>query len=216
MEDIGRISAVERQKKNKSRLSVFVDGVYLGSVEEIVWARSGLKAGDVLQEARWEDLQTREEARAALDRALKRLASRARSRAEMEQYLAEKGFSPDAVKSAIEKLEGYGYINDGEYAAMYVRDRVNLRPSGRRTIAGELKRLGVEENTVAEALEQYTGEDEKAAVLKQAEKDMKRTAGESDARKRRAKVYAALARRGFKNDLIQETLNSLFSPSAQE
>lgn len=216
MEGSGNITAVERQKKNKSRLSVFVDGEYLGSVEEIVWARSGLKAGNALDAARWEEMQSVGEARAAMDRALRHLASRARSRSEMEKFLSEKGFSQEAAKSAIEKLEGYGYIDDGEYAAMYVRDRMALKPSGRRAMAGELKRLGVEEEAAAKALEQYSGDDERAAVLRQAEKDMKRTVGESDKKKRRAKVYASLARRGFSSDLINEAINRLFSDPSED
>lgn len=210
MEEIGRISAAERQKRNKSRVSVFIDGQYLGSVEDIVWARSGLKAGEVLSTELWEDMQCRQEAQAALDRALKRLASRARGRAEMEQYLSDKGFSAPAVQSAIGKLESYGYINDAEFAAMYVRDKVSLKPSGRRALAGELKRMGIDEEAAAASLEQYNDEDELSAVLRQADKDMRRTAGETDERKRRAKVYASLARRGFSSELINAALSRVF------
>lgn len=210
MEELGRITSVERQKKNKSRVSVFVDGTFFGSAEDIVWVRSGLKVGDVLKTAQWEDMQSVQEAHAALDKALSRLGSRARSRLEMERYLADKGFSQEAVNSAIAKLESYGYIDDGEFAAMLVRDRMNVKPQGRRSIAGELKRLGVQGEEAESALAQYGEEDELAAAIKQAEKDMKRTAGEPDERKRKAKVYASLARRGFSHEIISGVLNRLF------
>jgi regulatory protein len=211
MEELGRITSVERQKRSKSRVSVFVDGAYLGSVEDIVWARSGLNAGDALDAAKWEDMLTRQDAQAALDRALTRLASRARSRSEMENYLLDRGFSEDSVKYALEKLEGYGYIDDGEFAAMLVRDRMRMKHAGRRAIAGELKRMGVDEEEAASALAQYGEADEAASALAQAEKDMTRTAREPDARKRRAKVYASLARRGFSHDVIQSALSKLFN-----
>jgi regulatory protein len=210
MEELGRITSVELQKKNKSRVSVFLDGTYLGSAEDIVWVHSGLKVGDVLTAACWEDLQTVQEARAAFDKALTHLTSRARSRLELERYLTEKGFSQEAVNSALAKLESYGYIDDGEFAAMLVRDRMNVKPQGRRAIAGELKRLGVQGEEAETALAQYGQEDELSAAMKQAEKDMKRTAGETDERKRRSKIYASLARRGFSHDLISEAINSLF------
>jgi regulatory protein len=216
MDGLGRITAAERQKRNTSRVSVFIDGEYLGSLEDIVWARSGLKTGDVLTEAQWEDMRTRQEAQAALDRALKRLASRARGKAEMERYLSGKEFSSEAIKYAIEKLEGYGYINDGEVAAMLVRDRMNLKREGKRTIAAELKRLGIGEEEADSALKQYSAEDEASAAMKQAEKDMKRTAGETDGRKRRSKVYASLARRGFSHDLISGVLSKLFNDRGQD
>jgi regulatory protein len=216
MDGLGRITAAERQKRNTSRVSIFVDGEYLGSVEDIVWARSGLKTGDDLIEAQWEDMLTRQEAQAALDRALKRLASRARGKAEMERYLSGKGFSPEAIKYAIEKLEGYGYIDDGEVAAMLVRDRMNLKREGRRSIAVELKRLGIGEEDATSALKQYAEDDEASAAMKQAEKDMKRTAGEADGRKRRSKIYASLARRGFSHELISDVLSKLFSGRGQD
>jgi regulatory protein len=216
MELIGRVTQVERQKRNGSRVSVFVDGAYLGSVEDIVWAKAGLKAGDGLPAALWEDMQGRQEALAALDRALTRLGPRARSRAEMVKYLLGRGFSEEAVNRAVEKLETYGYIDDADYAAMLVRDRVNLKHTGRRAIAGELKRLGIGEEEAEAALAQYGEEDELAAAVHQAEKDMKRTAGERDERKRRAKVYAGLARRGFSQDIIREAMGKLFRDSGDD
>jgi regulatory protein len=212
MEELGRVTGAERQKKNKSRVSVFVDGAYLGSVEDTVWARSGLKAGDILKAPIWEDMQARQEARAALDKALARLAARARSGREIERYLEGKGFAPEAIRSAVDKLKGYGYIDDEAFAAMLVRDRTGAKGAGRRTIEAELKRLGVDRETASSALAQYGEEEEAAAALRQAEKDMKRTAGESDARKRRAKVYASLARRGFSHDTISGVLARLFNP----
>lgn len=211
MATIGNITSVERQKRNPSRVSVFVDGEYAGSLDDFVWAKSGLKAGSALDAAQWEDMLGRQEAQAAFDRALKRLAPRARSRSEIENYLQGRGFGPEAVRSAVEKLEGYGYLNDGEFASMLVRDRMNLKSAGRRAVASELKRLGIGEAEAGEALAQYGAENERQAALRQAEKDMKRTAGEGDARKRRAKVYAGLARRGFSADIINAVINELFA-----
>lgn len=211
MEIIGKITGVERQKRNASRVSIFVGDSYLGSVEDIVWAKAGLKAGDSLTAAAWEDMQGRQEAQAAMDRALTRLGSRARGRAEMEKYLLGRGFSEEAVRQTLEKLESYGYINDADYAAMLVRDRVNLKPSGRRAIADELKRLGIGEEAAESALAQYGEEDELAAAVRQAQKDMKRTASEPDERKRRSKIYAGLARRGFTQSVIREATGRLFT-----
>ena len=213
---IGVITSVELQKRNKTRVSIHVDGQYLGSVEDIVWAKSGLKTGHPLPEELWQDMQGRQEEAAALEKAVTRLASRARSKAEMEKYLAEKGFSESAISYAIEKLEGYGYIDDGEFARLLVRDRVNTKSIGKRSLAQELKRLGVGEEDAGQALSQYAQEDELAAALRQAEKDMRRTAAEMDIRKRRAKVYNGLARRGFSGDVIEAAMAKVFSGSSEQ
>lgn len=211
MDILGTITSVERQKRNTSRVSIHVDGQYLGSVEDIVWAKSGLKVGVALPQELWQDMQERQEAAAALDKAVQRLASRARGKAEMEKYLTEKGFSESAVANTIKKLQGYGYIDDSEFARLVVRDRVNTKSIGRRSLAYELKRIGVSDEEAAGAMEQYGEEDELAAATRQAEKDLRRTVGEPDQKKRRAKVYASLARRGFSGDVINTVLSALLN-----
>ena len=209
MESLGRISAAERQKKNKSRVSVFVDDAFFGSVDDVVWVRSGLKSGDTLPSALWQDMCERQEAQAALDRAVGYLEAQARSVAQVRRYLAQKGFSEAAAEGAIAKLAEYGYLDDGQYAQMLVRDRVNLKGAGRQAIARELKAQGVSPEEAAEALAKYGEEDELQAALKQAEKALRQASREADPKKRRAKVYASLARRGFGGDVITRALRAL-------
>ncbi len=209
METLGRVTAVERQKRNKSRVSVHVEDSYLGSVDDVVWVRSGLKAGDLLSAALWQDMQQRQEAQAALDRAIGHLASRARSVAQVQRHLGEKGFSAEAIESAVAKLTEYGYLDDGLYAQMLVRDRVHLKGTGRQAIARELKQQGVSPEDAEAALAQYDEEGELDAARQQAQRAMAQTAREADPRKRRAKVYASLARKGFGGDVIAQALKGL-------
>jgi regulatory protein len=211
MENTGRITAVERQKKNKSRVSIFVDDGYLGSADDIVWVRSGLKTGDMLSSQAWEDMQGRQEEQAAMEKALRYLALRARGKVEMERYLKEKGYAVEAVEKVITRLEELSYLNDGAFAGMLVRDRVNLKGAGRQAIAVELKQQGIDDETAAEALLQYGEEEETEAARRQAAKAFHSTGREQDQKKRRAKVYSSLARRGFSSHIIQTVLNELFN-----
>ena len=211
METIGTITAVEIQKKNKSRVSITVDGEYLGSVEDIIWVRSALKNGDMLTAAAWEDMLGRQETQSAMDKALHYLASRARGKVEMERYLKEKGFANEPIAAAMDKLNTLGYLNDSEYASMLVRDRSTLKASGRRVIAMELKQQGIDDETAAEALEQYGDEDELEAARKHAQKALRGASRENDPKKQRAKLYSSLARRGFSSQLIHKVITELFS-----
>ena len=81
--------------------------------------------------------------------------------------------------------------------------------AGRQAIARELKAQGVSPEEAAEALAKYGEEDELQAALKQAEKALRQASREADPKKRRAKVYASLARRGFGGDVITRALRAL-------
>ena len=212
----GRITAAQAQTKHPNRISISVDGEYLGSVEDIVWVQSGLKVGSDLTEEAWQAMQGRQEEQAAMNRALKHLASRARGVQEMRKHLLAKGHEEQTVERVLARLCELGYLDDSAYAGMLVRDRVNLKGAGRRVIAQELRRAGIDGETAQQALSQYDDQDEKEAARAQAQKALRSAAREPDERKRRAKVYANLARRGFSHEIIQSVLNEVLSVAPDE
>jgi regulatory protein len=211
MATIGRITAVQRQQKKRTRVSIEVDGAYYGSLDDIVWVRSGLKVGDALTENAWADMRGRQEAQAAMDRALNLLATRPRGTMELKRLLTDKGFPAEIVENTAARLIVLGYLNDEEYASLLVRDRALRKGEGKRAISAELKRQGIDEETITEAMERYSREEELDIALKQAQKALRASSHEEDNRKLRAKVYASLARRGFSSELIHTVLNRLFS-----
>lgn len=211
-----RITAAQPQKRRPNRIDISADGVFLGSVEDIVWVQSGLKIGDELTEEVWQAMQGRQEEQIAMNRALDNLAARARGKEELRKFLLGKGHDADAVERVLAKLAGLGYLDDSIFAGMLVRDRVNLKGAGRRAIAAELRRVGIDEETAQRALEEYDPQEEEAAAQAQALKALRATTRETDPRKRRAKVYASLARRGFSHEIIQSVVNRLLDAEPEE
>ena len=61
------------------------------------------------------------------------------------------------VELTIEKLQKYGYLDDAEYARVYVS--VNGRAKGERRLAAELKSKGVSAEHIAAALDGFDGFD---------------------------------------------------------
>jgi len=96
----------------------------------------------------------------ALGRALSLLARRAYTEAELRKKLA--GYPADEVEAAVGRLKAWGYLDDRAYAETFVRARRGRY--GPRRLAGELRRRGVDEEIVAE-LVQDAGEVEAAARL---------------------------------------------------
>ncbi|NLG37454.1 MAG: hypothetical protein GX549_05515 [Clostridiales bacterium] len=206
---MGKITKIETQNKNKNRVSVFVDGEYRGSLSLITCAQTGLREGDELNDARWDEIERMHEARQAFDQGLRYLESRMRSHREMRDYLRRKGFSDEAADSAREKLAQYGYLDDAEFARLWVRDRAAVRRSGRWGIEQELLARGVDRDKIALALDEYTPERERENARAEFDRLRKRYENVADTATRKQKIGASLMRRGFDWDTIRPLMETL-------
>ncbi len=202
----GKITSIKPQKKRKDRVNVYIDGEYGFSLPAL--SASELKKGESLSEARIEELKRLDKKDKAFQRAAAYLAIRPRSRAEIENYLAGRGFSNQDISEAVERLEGYGYINDRKFAEMWVESRTRHRPRGAAGLAWELAMKGVSREIVNEVLENF---DEHDAGLAAVRHRLSRWKGLPD-REIRKKINEFLKRRGFssstRRDICGEILDS--------
>lgn len=134
---------------------------------------------------------------AAKTAAVRLLASRARTRADLEQRLRSKGLDPEAVTQALDDLARAGYVDDEAYA----RQRIDelLRGSKRgapalvRTLIGDGLPEELAERVVAERL---AAEDPREWALEVARERLPRLQGLARATARR-RLFGYLTRRGF-------------------
>ena len=127
---------------------------------------------------------------------LRILTAAPKSRVELEQSLARKGYPEAVVGPVLDRFDEVGLVDDAAYADMLVRTRHAERGLSRRALAMELRRRGIAEDTAADALEQVDPDDERAAALALARKHVARTRGlDRDVRVRRA--VGALGRKGY-------------------
>jgi regulatory protein len=138
-------------------------------------------------------------------RALKLLAYRSRSGAELSQKLARAGFSSQEIEGALAKLRGLKLLDDEAFARSFARDRIENRGYGPLRVERELRFKGVAKAVIAEVLkESFDRERDSArsrAILERRfrGRDLKdlKTA-------RRAVAY--LRRRGYRDAVIAEVL----------
>ncbi|MDD3213282.1 MAG: regulatory protein RecX [Eubacteriales bacterium] len=131
----------------------------------------------------------------ALDRAVRLLAVRARSRGEVEQRLTQRGYLPDTLEMVIYKLEKEALLDDEAFARAWAKARADHQ-IGKARILQELRVKGVD-SAIAEAAVAELAEDdqhEQAAAL--AAKLLKRHHNEPPADAKR-KALAAMQRRGY-------------------
>lgn len=120
---------------------------------------------------------------------------------ELRKKLAEQGFLPASVDSAIRFVKAHRYLDDGEYAARYIER--NQRKKSRKQMVFELRQKGIDEETLNAAFEENPV-DEEEQILRLLEKKGYR--GEEAEREEKQKISAYLARKGFAYEAIQRAM----------
>jgi SOS response regulatory protein OraA/RecX len=85
------------------------------------------------------------------------LENRMKTRSQVEKHLQTKEYPEDQIAKVLSQFEEYGYINDTDYAAVYISHCV---PKGQTLfrIQRELRERGVSESSINAGLQQYIEE----------------------------------------------------------
>lgn len=138
---------------------------------------------------------------------MRSLAAAPRTRAQLAEKLADKGVADDVAETLLERLTAVGLVDDAELAERLVRTRHTERHQGRRAIALELRRKGIEEDVAARALDQLDDEDEEQAALEVARTRLRSTRHLAHAVRHRRTV-AALGRKGFSGEVARRAMRT--------
>lgn len=147
-----------------------------------------------------------EERSAEYERARKRamylLGSRDYSSAALREKLLN-NYSEETADRVIEDMTEYGFLDDEEYAVKLAASLVKGKKYGIYRAKTEMRRKGVPEAMITDALAQYEHEDYVEQL-----KDLirKKYSDKIEDRADRQKVIAALARRGFGFAEIKEAV----------
>ena len=95
---------------------------------------------------------------AAREIVLRRLDRSAAPRAALAELLERKEVDPRVATEVLDRLEAAGVIDDTAYAARLARTRFAEKGTARRAIAEELRRKGLGESDVAQALDQISAD----------------------------------------------------------
>jgi len=178
----GVVTQLQLQRRRTDRVNVFLDEEYAFSL--VLDLAAGLARGQVLSDADVERLQAEDAYRVGLDRALRYLGSRPRSRAEVEGYLRERDVPEAVAGRVLERLAGLDLVDDRAFAVWWVANRAAHQPRGRLALRSELAARGVDRRTIEEAVIEV--DDEEAAVA---------------LARSRAERYRGLPREGFDHKL---------------
>jgi regulatory protein len=205
------ITRIQAQKKNSSRRSVFLDGKFAFGLDEEVVSKLRLEKGENLTEGRIKEILSQKAENEAKNAALRFLSFRRRTEKEIKDKLRKKGFDDKSIGRTIDKLKEYDLINDTEFAAAWVMERLAYKPRGKRLLAQELWKKGIRKDIIDQVTEELCRDEEKSATeLLEKIKGRYKNLEPKVARRR---MYGLLLRRGFSYEAAKSVLAPLI-PSA--
>lgn len=202
------ITAISEQVRRRDRVSIFLDGEFALGVHAEVAAALFLGVGQRISEARLKEIARAETLARARDRAFLLLSYRPRTEKEVRDRLARAEYEDDVIEEVIAKLYELDFLNDKAFAERFVENRMAARPVGRRALTWELRKKGLDAETVAEAAASVDDEMEREGALEAARSRAGRLAG-LEPREARRKLVAFLQRRGFAWDTIHGVLDEI-------
>ena len=152
-----------------------------------------------------------------LQRAVKLLAAKPRSVAELRERLLEKEWTTtEAADYAIAKLSEYGYLNDEQFALGYASARVRQKPVGRGRLARDLQMKKIDRELAEQTLEKVFDETSESELIDRAIEKRTRLRGRPTTRQETKSLFDHLLRRGFSYDLIINKVRALSSTDLEE
>lgn len=200
---MNEITAITPQIKDKRRCNIFIDGRFCCGLTLETTVKNRLKVGQTVSLEQLSQMQLESEKNTALDKALTHVSATRKTEKQLRDFLAKKGYLPTVIEYVLEKMRGYNFVNDGEYAEAYVD--FSAAKKGTRLIKMELKSKGVEEEDIDAALSGVTEETQVQAALVILQKYMRFKTAD---RETLAKAFKYLLGKGFDYEVAKSALSA--------
>lgn len=194
------ITAITPQKHDAKRCNIEVDGRFFCGMQLLTVMEHRLKVGSIVTEEELSALQLAGEKQTALDKALTHISASMKTEKDVRDFLRRKGYLQEVSDYVVEKMKGYGYLDDEAYARAYAESAGKCK--GSRLIRMELKRKGIPESALAALPER----DERGAAAEVLQKYLR---GKEQDVKTLRKAYAHLISKGFDHDTARAALEEL-------
>lgn len=200
------ITAIKKQKGKKGEISIFVDGKYSFSVREEDYFKLCIYPDMEITDDeihRLKNISSLNEARAA---ALSYIELRVRCKKDVETKLRTRGYRQNIIKTVIDDLVKNKYIDDEIFAKKYINDRNKLKPRSKMMLKYELLYKGIDEDIIDRQLAEVDIDEQATAYMLAQKKFGKYDVGSIQVRK---KLIMFLKRRGYSDEIIKITIDSL-------
>jgi regulatory protein len=201
------ITKIEKQKKNKERYNISIDGDFAFGLYEDSLVKYGLRSGDELTAEKIKEMQEYDEFGYGKKVAYSFLAYKQRSKKELIKKLKLKKISDASIEKIVELLEKQKYLNDELFAGNFIEDKLNSRPIGKRLAKLKLSEKGIDKEVIEETLNKIYSEDKEAEYAERVLEKYVKKVKYKDAADKKNKCYRYLISKGFDFDTVKKVLS---------
>jgi len=145
---------------------------------------------------------------------LRQLAMAPRSRAQLEQKLAQRDCPVDVAAAVLDRMTEVGLIDDHAYAQMLVRSQQAGRGLAKRALARELRTKGIDDDLAQEALASISDADERSRARELVDKKLRAMNGLGiEVQTRR--LAGMLARKGYSPNLTYAVIRDAIADTPE-
>lgn len=204
-----KVTKIERQKKNKDRISIFLDDEFAFGLDEGVFLDSGICKYMELEEDYIEETLKKEDYKKAENYAIYLISQREYTEKKLSDKILSKGYNEEQSEKIIDKFKKYGYINDDSYAERFVRTKQKVSKNGKYKIKSSLYERGIDKDIIDKCMNEYDEdielENAKTLVIKKAKLLKNKNL---DKYKLGQKITTYLASKGYAYEIIRKAINS--------
>ena len=140
---------------------------------------------------------------------LDQLTGQARSRKQLADKLAQRDVPEEIATRLLDRFEEVGLIDDEAFARMWVASRQPGKGLAGRALAQELRRKGIDDEIVREAVGEIDPEDERDAARALVQKKM-RSLHSVDRTTATRRLVGMLARKGYNSSVAFAVVREVF------
>ena len=137
--------------------------------------------------------------------AVRYLARRDRTVAQVERFLVQKGATPSLVQDIVTRLSRLRYLDDRAYAERWIEARLARRPMGRARLEAELSARGVTETLAGQAMREVLRNLDEETLARRV-LSMTRRAGR---RLTPGQAMRLLRQRGFEDETVERIMGAV-------
>lgn len=202
------ITKIEQQLKNLTRYNIYIDGEFVLGVYDDTLLKYQLRKGDDITAEKLTEIREYDEYNYGKNIAYKFLSYKPRSIKEVKNKLTYKKISKESVEKIIEHLKKYQFLNDENYAKLYLEQRISNKGMGKSMVTFKMIDKGIDKEMISKVIDENYPEDKQIeAGKKLLEKYLKKKQKIEDKLELKKKCYQYLFSRGFSYSIISQILN---------
>jgi regulatory protein len=148
-------------KKDAGNVVIHFDNDEVLFLSVDIFYKSGLKKNDEISDDRFSSLIKDNRLFHIKQRAFRYLSRRQHSTSELRIKLKQKGYETELINEVLDDLKKKNYLDDTEFAKMFVEEKIKLKLWGEQKLRSELIKRGIKSEVISEVLRNIISEEDK-------------------------------------------------------